>query len=198
MQSRIRPLHHRRTSTHRCQRLCLASPRPLPLQYRLILRRLHHRRLHPLLRRHPHQQCHSRLHLLHLCRTPSLRSPRALAANWHMRDTWGCPGGRAAKPVLCAMHHGNTPIAMVYHWIMRPWCQCWKRVKRCMRLYVNMGPLRTCRPRMHRACLHQPMCPTSRSRLMLTYGKTPCIKSLMVYYRPALSHRYSNHVIDAK
>ena len=33
---------------------------------------------------------------------------------------------------------------------------------------------------------------TSRNRLMQTYGDTPCVKSLMVYCRPALSRRYSN------
>ena len=25
-----------------------------------------------------------------------------------------------------AMHRGSAPIAMVYHWTMRPWCQCFK------------------------------------------------------------------------
>ena len=118
----IRPLRHRRTSMYQYQRLCPASLRPSPLQYR----RLHHRRLSPLLRRHPHYLRH---HRLYLCRTPRLRSPRALAANLRMRDTWGCPGGRVARPVQCAMHHGNTSIAMVYHWTMWPWCRCWRRVK---------------------------------------------------------------------
>ena len=58
------------------------------------------------------------------------------------------PGGRVTRPVHCAIHHGNTPIAMLYQWIMRPWCQCWKRVKRYTKFYANTVPLRTCRPHM--------------------------------------------------
>ena len=30
------------------------------------------------------------------------------------------------RPVHCMMHRGNTPIAMIYHWAMQPWCQCCK------------------------------------------------------------------------
>ena len=134
----------------------------------------------------PHQQCHPRLHL---CRTPRLLSPRALVANWLMRVTWICLGGRVARPVHCAIHHGNTPIAMVYHWTTRPWCQCWKKAKQCMRLYVNTAPLRTYRPRMHRTYLHRTMCPTLRCRLFQTHGDTPCIESSMVSYRQVLSRR---------
>ena len=119
---------HRGISTCRCQRLCPASPRPLTLQYRLLLHRLHHRRLSPLLRRHPHHLRHRRQYL---CRTPRLRSSRALAVNWPMRDKGRCPGERVARPVQCVMHHGNTPVTMVCHWIMRPWCQYWTRRKRC-------------------------------------------------------------------
>ena len=60
-QSGICPLRHLRTST--CQYLCPASQSPLPLPYRLLLRRLHHRRLSPLLRRHPQHLRHRRQYL---------------------------------------------------------------------------------------------------------------------------------------
>ena len=46
---------------------------------------------------------------------PRLRSPRALAANLSMKDTWRCLGGRVAKPVQCAKHHENMPVVMVCH-----------------------------------------------------------------------------------
>ena len=133
----------------RCHRLFLALPRRLPLQYRLLLRRLHHRRLSPLLCRHPH---HLRHHRLYLCRTPRLRSSLALAVNWRMRDTWRSPGGRVVRSVQCAMHHGNTPIAIIYNLTMRPWCQCWARMKLYTKSNANMAPLRTCRPRVHQTC----------------------------------------------
>ena len=148
---------------------------------------LHPSPLHQL----PHRQRHYH-HRLHERRTPRLRSPRALAANWNTRDTWRCPGGRVARPVHCAMRHGNTPIVMVYHCTMRLWCQCWRNAKQPTRLFANMAPPRTrriCGPRMHRICLHPTMCPTWTSRPMQTYGDTPCTRNSKVSYRQVLSRR---------
>ena len=98
--------------------------------------------------------------------------PRALASSWRMRDTWRCPGGRVARPAQCTMHDGNTSIAMVYHWTMRPWSRCWTRVKRCTRSYTNTAPLRTCRPCVHQTCtLRQTFLRRRRHRTRI-YGDT--------------------------
>ena len=81
---------------------------------------------------------------------------------------------------------------MVYHWTMRPWCQCWRKAKQPTKLFANMAPPRTrqiCRSRMHRICLHPTICPTWRSRSMLTYGDTPCTRNSMVFYRQVPSRR---------
>ena len=176
-----RQQNRRGISTFPCRSLC-PSPRHL---------------LHPSpLRQLPHRQRHYR-HRLHKHRTPRLRSPRALAANKNTRDRWRCPGGRVARPVLCAMRHVITPIVMVYHWTMRLWCQCWRKAKQPMRLFANMASPRThriCRPRMHRICLHPTMCPTWRSRPVQTYGDPPCTRNSMVFYKkvPSRGHRPSN------
>ena len=98
--------------------------------------------------------------------------PRALAVNRRMRDTWRCPGGRVARPVQCAMHHGNTPVAMVCHRTMRPWCKCWTRVKRYTRSYTNTAPLRTCRPRVHQTCTLQRTFLRWRRHRTRIYGDT--------------------------
>ena len=71
------------------------------------------------------------------------------------KGTWRWQGGRVARPVQCGMHHGNTPVAMVCHWIMQPWCRCWTRVKRYTRSYMNTASLRACRPRVHKTCTLQ-------------------------------------------
>ena len=66
------------------------------------------------------------------------------------------------------------------------------KAKQPTRLFANMAPPRTrriCRPRMHRICLHPTMCPTWRSRPMLTYGDTPCTRNLIVFYRKVPSRR---------
>ena len=162
MQSGIRPLRHRMTSTCRCQRLCPASPR----RSRFIT------------------TCSCASSITDAClrscvdtrttyaKTPRLRSPRALASSWRMRDTWRCPGGRVARPAQCTMHDGNTSITMVYHWTMRPWCRCWTRVKRCTRSYTNTAPLRTCRPCVHQTCtLRQTFLRRRRHRTRI-YGDT--------------------------
>ena len=80
-----------------------SSPCQLPLQYRLHLRRFQHRRLYPLLRRHPHQLRRHRSQ----CRNPRLQSLRALVANCNTRETRRCPGGLVAKQEQCPKHRGS-------------------------------------------------------------------------------------------
>ena len=60
--------------------------------------------------------------------SPAPNPPR-VSRKLESRDTGRCPGGRLARHVHCAMHHGKTPVAMVYHWTMRLWCQCWRKAK---------------------------------------------------------------------
>ena len=99
----------------------------------------------------------------------------------------------------CALRdaHGITYIAMVYHWTMRLWCQCWRKAKQPTKSFANMAPLKTrlaCRPRMHRTYLNPTMCPMSRCRPVQTYDDTPCTRSSVVLYMqvPLRRRRPSN------
>ena len=128
--------------------------------------------------------------------TPILHSPAPIpprvSRELGWRDTKRCRGGRVSRPVLSAIYRGNTPIAMVYHWTMRLWCQCWRRAQQLTRLSINTAPpktRRTCRPHIQWTYLNPTMCPMSRSRPMQTCGDTPCTRNSMVFYRQAPSSR---------
>ena len=57
-----------------------------------------------------------------------------------------------ARPVQCAKHRGNTPIARLYYrrWNVRLWCQCWPLANRPTRSSANTAPRKTRRARRPR------------------------------------------------
>jgi len=183
-----------------CQSFPLPRRHRLPLPRRLPHRLLHprqplHRFLHLLQSRRLHrQQGH---HRLHRRRNPWLRSPQELVVNYTMRDMRRCPGGHVAKPVQCAMLHGNTLIATACcrPWIMPHWCRCWlpgNRSTRLLETTARRTNRRICQLHLCRKFTPRQAYLRRRRRRMRTYGVTRWTGSYMACYKPVLLHRYSN------
>ena len=144
------------------------------VQYRLLLRRLKHGHLYPLLRRHPHQLRRHRLQ----CRKPRLQPPRALVANCNTRDTRRCPGGLVAKPEQCAKHRRSLLTTTDYcrRWTMRLWCPCLRIESQSMTPFGIVAHRRTyltCQPHMRQIFILLPA--------FLRWRRTACGNMAAIY-----------------